>query len=159
MKPTTATFLLRTVLIVSALFILSTVFYGVPLFMAHVTDVRPALAPWVFPMEAYAGLLAAPILAAIVILWRMFDTLTRNCAFSVDNARRYRLMAWLALIDLVLVVALAVFLFFSSALPGFIACCLLVAGYIDTVGTIVFFVLGGLVQNAAEMKQDQDLTI
>ena len=159
MKPTTATILLRTVLIVSAFIILSAVFCGVPMFMAHVVFVRPSLSPWVFPMEAYAGLLAAPILAVIVILWRMFDTLTRDCAFTMENARRYRLMAWLALVDLALLLILAVFLFLSSALPGFIACCLMVAGYIDAVGTIVFFVLGGLVQNAAELKQDQDLTI
>ena len=159
MKPTTATFLLRAVLIVSALFILSTVFYGVPMFMAHVTYVRPSLSPWVFPMEAYAGVLAAPILAVIVILWRMFDTLTRDCAFTMENARRYRLMAWLALADLALLLILAVFLFLSNVMPGFILCCLLVATYIDTVGTIVFFVLGGLVQNAAKLKQDQDLTI
>ena len=159
MKPTTATFLLRTILIVSAVIIISAVFYGVPMFMAHVTHVRSSLSPWVFPMEVYAGLLAAPILAVIIILWRMFNTLTRDCAFTMDNVRRYRLMAWLALADLALLIALAVFLILSSALPGFIACCLLVTAYIDTVGAIVFFVLGGLVQNAAELKQDQDLTI
>lgn len=159
MKPTTATLLLRTVLIVSAVIILLVVFYGVPMFMSHVTDVRPALSPWVFPMEACAGVIAAPILAVIVILWRMFDTLTRDCAFTMENVRRYRLMAWLALADLMMLVALAVFLILSDAFPGFIACCLLGAAYIDTVGTIVFFVLGGLVQNAAELKQDQDLTI
>lgn len=159
MKPATATFLLRTILLVSAAILLSAVFYGVPMFMGHVTDVRPSLSPWVIPMEVYAGLLAAPILAVIVILWRMFDTLTRNCAFTMENVRRYRLMAWLALVDLALLIALAELLIVSNALPGFIACCLLVAGYIDTVGAVVFFVLGGLVQNAAELKQDQDLTI
>jgi len=159
MKPATAKFLLRAVLIVSAAVILSIVFYGVPQFMAHVTHVRPSLQPWAIPMEAYGAALAAPILTVIVMLWRMFDTLAGDSAFTLENVRRYRRMAWLALVDLALVVALAVFLIISGVMPAFIAVCLLAAAYIDTVGTIVFFVLGGLLHNAVELKQDHDLTI
>lgn len=159
MKTKTASWLLKIVLAFSALAVLSVVCWGVPQYMAHVVYVRPSLSPWVFPMEAYAGVMALPVLAAIVLLWRVFETIPKNEAFSMQNAKRFRTIAWLAVGDLLLVLLLAVFLIVSGVIPAFILMCLSAAVYIGIVAAIVFYVLAALVRNAAEIKQDNELTI
>jgi len=159
MKPTTAAVLLKTVLAVSALAILLVACWGVPQYMEHVTYVRPSLSPWVIPMIAYGCLIAIPVLLAIGLLWRVFGTIPENGAFSMANARRFRIIAWLAAGDLALVLALAAFLLISGVIPAFILLCLIAAVYIGAVAVIVFLVLGALVRNAAQLKQDSELTI
>jgi len=159
MKSTTAVKMLKTVLLISALVILFLACWGVPGFMGHVTYVRPSLSPWVAPMIVYGALIALPVLAAIALLWKVFGTLTNNEAFSLANARRFRQIAWLAAADLVLVLILAAFLIISGVIPAFILLCILAAVYIGVVAVIVFLVLSALVKNAAELKQDSELTI
>ncbi|MDD3212697.1 MAG: DUF2975 domain-containing protein [Eubacteriales bacterium] len=159
MKTKTASWLLKIVLAFSALVVLAVAFWAVPQYMAHVVYVRPSLSPWVLPMKACAGLIALPVLAAIVLLWRVFGTIPENEAFSMQNAKRFQMIAWLSVGDLLLVLLLAVFLFVSHAIPAFILMCLSAAVYIGVVAAIVFSVLAALVRNAAEMKQDNELTI
>jgi len=57
------------------------------------------------------------------------------------------------------VLALAAFLLISGVIPAFILLCLIAAVYIGAVAVIVFLVLGALVRNAAQLKQDSELTI
>jgi hypothetical protein len=159
MKSTTATWLLKAVLVISTLAILFVACWGVPRFMGHVTYVRPELWPWVLPMDAYAGLIAIPVLITIVLLWRVFDTIPRNEAFSPANAIRFQRIALLATADLVLVLALAAFLLISGVIAPFLVISLMAAVYIGVVALIVFNVLAALVRNAAEIKQDNELTI
>ncbi len=159
MKTTTATVLLKIVLVLSALAILFVVCWGVPRYMGHVTYVRPSLGVWALPMDLYAAAMAVPVLVAIVLLWRVFDTLPKNEAFSLPNARRFRLIGRLALGDLGLVLILAAFLIISGVIPAFILLCLLGATYVGVVAAIVFHVLAALVGRAAEIEQDNELTI
>lgn len=159
MKTKTASWLLKIVLAFSTLAVLAVVGWGVPQYMAHVVHVRPSLSPWVFPMEAYAWLMAIPVLAAIALLWLVFGTIQENEAFSLENARRFQKIAWLAVGDLMLALLLAVFLILSHVIPAFIAMCLTAAVFIGVVAAIVFHVLAALVRNAAEIKQDNELTI
>lgn len=159
MKTTTATLLLKIVLVLSALAILFVAGWGVPRYMGHVTYVRPDLGVWALPMDLYGAVLAVPVLIAIVLLWRVFDTLPENEAFSLPNARRFRLIGRLALGDLALVLILAVFLIISGVMPAFILMCLLGATYVGVVAAIVFHVLAALVGRAAQLEQDNELTI
>ena len=159
MKLSKATILLKAVLAVSAVLLGLVIFGGVPAYMQHVIHVKPELAVWDYWMRAYATLLALPVWAVMVLLWRTFDTIPKNAPFCVENARRFFRIAQLAAADLVLVLALWMFLYFGGALPAFIAVWLLCATYVGIVAAIVFYVLGGLVRKAAELKQDNDMTI
>lgn len=159
MKSKTASCLLQTVLAFSALAILLIVCWGVPQYMTHIVHVRPSLSPWVFPMEAYAGLMALPVLSAIALLWKVFGTIPKNESFSMKNAGRFQTIARLAAADLLLVLLLAAFLIVSQVIPAFILICLIAAVYIGIVASIVFHVLAALVRNAAEIKLDNELTI
>ncbi len=159
MKLTKATILLKAVLAVSAVLLGLVLFGGVPAYLQHVIHIRPSLAAWDYWMRAYATLIALPVWGVMVLLWRAFDTIPKNTAFCVENARRFIRIAQLAVADLVLVVALWIFLYFGCALPAFIAIWLMCATYVGIVAAIVFYVLGGLVRKAAELRQDNDMTI
>ncbi len=159
MKLSRATILLKAVLVLSAIVLGFVVFGGVPAFMQHVTDVRPDLAGWDYIMRAYGLLLALPVWAVMVLLWLVFDTVPKNESFCMANVNRFRLIARLAAGDLILVLALGLFLVISGATPPFIMMCLTGATYLGIVAIIVFYVLAGLLQNAVAIKQDNELTI
>ena len=159
MKLKRATNLLKAVLVFGIIAVGLVAFVGVPAFMKHVIHVRPALAVWESIMNGYAILIALPVWVAIVLLWQVFDTIPNSMAFSLPNMRRFRQIMWLATGDLGLVVVLWVFLIISEATPPFIMMSMLLATLVGIVAVIVFYVLAGLVQNAAELKQDSDLTI
>ena len=159
MKLKRATNLLKAVLMFGTIAVGLVALVGVPAFMEHVIHVRPSLAMWEPIMNGYAILIALPVWVAIVLLWQVFDTIPNSMAFSLSNMRRFRQIMWLATGDLGLVVVLWVFLIISGATPAFIMMSMLLTTLVGIVAVIVFYVLAGLVQNAAELKQDSDLTI
>lgn len=159
MKLSRATILLKAVLVLSAIVLGFVVFGGVPAFMRHVADVRPDLAGWDYIMRGYGLLMALPVWAVMGILWLVFDTIPKNEPFCTGNVRRFRLIVWLAAGDLVLALALGLFLAISGVTPPFIMMCLTGAAYLGTVAIVVFYVLAGLLQNAVAIKQDNDMTI
>ncbi len=159
MKSSSASSLLKIVLAVSAAALLFVVFWCFPAYMRHVVFVRPDLAGWAFPMEAYIGLMSIPVFACIVLLWQVFGTLSGDNAFSMENAKRFTVMKRLAIVDLGLAALLAAFLLICGVTAAFIAMCLTAIFYVGVVSIIVFHVLAGLVRNAAEIKQDHELTI
>lgn len=159
MKLSRATILLKAVLVLSAIVLGLVVFGGVPAFMQHVTEVRPDLAGWDYIMRGYGLLMALPVWAVMGILWLVFDTIPKNESFCTGNVNRFRLIMWLAAGDLVLALALGLFLAISGVTPPFIMMCLTGATYLGIVAVIVFYVLAGLLQNAVAIKQDNDMTI
>jgi hypothetical protein len=159
MKLTRATILLKAVLVLSAILLGFVVFGGVPGFMQHVIDTRPDLAGWDYPMRGYGLLMALPVWAVMGLLWQVFDTVLKNDSFCAANVKRFRQIAWLAVGDLALAVALGAFLVISAVSPPFIMMWLMVAVYTGIVAVIVFYVLAGLLQNAVALKQDSDMTI
>jgi len=159
MKLSTASVLLKLVLGFSAIVIALVVFWCVPFYMQHVIDVRPDLAGWDYWMRAYALLVAVPVWVTIVLLWKVFGTIPKSDAFSQENARRFQWIAWLAEGDLCLVGGFALFLLISGVTPPFLVMCFGGAIFAGIVAAMVFHVLAGLVRNAAELKQDSDMTI
>lgn len=158
-KLSKATVWLKGVLALSALVLGWATFVGVPAFMQHVTDVRPDLAGWDYVMRGYGLLMALPVWAVMALLWRVLDTIPRNEPFCAENVKRFRLVARLAVADLALALALALFLVISGVLPPFLVLCLTGALYLGVVAAIVFHVLAGLLQNAVALRQDSELTI
>ena len=159
MKLDKATVMLKIVLALGAIALGLVLLGGVPGYMSHVIHVRPSLRGWDFWMKAYATLISLPVWAVIVILWMVFDTLPKNEAFTMVNVTRFRWIARLAVVDLVLVGVLGAFLVISGVTPAFLMMCVLLAVCGGLVVTIVFQVLAGLLQNAVQLKQDSDMTI
>ena len=159
MKLSKATILLKAVLVFSAIALGLVVFSGVPGYMQHVVHERPDLAGWDYPMRGYGLLLALPVWAVMVLLLQVFDTIPKNAPFCTENAQRFHKVSRLAEIDLGLVLVLGTFLVINGVTPAFIMGSLMLATFAGIVAAVVFHVLAGLVRNAAELKQDSDMTI
>ena len=159
MKLSKATLWLKGVLGFSAVMLALVVFGGIPGYLRHVFYVRPDLIGWDYWMRGYGLLLALPVWAALALLWRVFDTIPQNNGFTFDNVRRFVRMRQLAATDLALVALLGVFLISNGITPPFLMGSLMLALFVGIVAAIVFHVLAGLVRNAAELKQDSDMTI
>jgi hypothetical protein len=159
LKNTTAVKLLKIVLSASALVLLFIICWCLPRFMEQMVHIRASLQPWVIPMVAYGVLISLPVFTSIVFLWQVFNTIPTDAAFSRPNARRFRLIAWLAAGDLALVLVLLVFLLIAGVIPAFVLLSLIAVIYVGVVAIIVFHVLAALVTNAAILQQDSELTI
>ena len=97
-----------------------------------------------------------PVLAALMLCWRIFADIGRDRSFTEKNARRLRSISRLALLDTLLyVVGLAVVI-----VQGNIAILLFTAIIIIGVAmTVLCAALSHLTKKAADMKSENDLTI
>lgn len=159
MKRATVAWILKAVLILTALGVLLAAGVFLPMYMKHVAHAKPELAftsPWVI---AYGWLLALPVFVCFVLLWRVFGTIATGEAFCKQNALRFTRIWQLALFDLALVLAMAVFLFINQALPLFLIFTLSMLAFLGVAVGSVTFALSGLVSNAAQLAEDDKMTI
>ena len=113
-----------------------------------------------WPYRISLWLVCLPVLAVLVLVWRMAGRIGADNSFCVENAQALKWICALAVLDtglcLVGGLALAVIL---RGLPPFL---LLLCAAVMLVGTaiaVVSAVLSHLIQKAADLKADQDLTI
>ena len=109
----------------------------------------------------YINLSFVPVYICLLMAWRTFTTIESDTAFCFQNAKRLQIASYLALVDTGMVIALCLFLwisFHNFLLPlfFFLSVVLLVIGIS---AAIICFALSKLVQQAAELKQELDLTI
>jgi len=102
---------------------------------------------------------AIPCYIALVYAWKVFTEIGNNNSFSFVNAKYLKNVAILALVDTVYYLLGNLVLFFlNKNHPGV----LLIAFLITFVGVAVVIVcaaLSQLIQKAAEMKEENELTI
>ena len=92
-------------------------------------------------------------------MWRVFDTIAVNDAFCRQNALRFTRVWQLALFDLALVVAMAVFLGFNRAMPPYLIFTLSMLAFLGVTSGATAFALAGLVNNAAQLAENDKMTI
>ncbi|MBO4854216.1 MAG: DUF2975 domain-containing protein [Oscillospiraceae bacterium] len=161
MKKKTMTNLLHAILVVAVL-LGAVFFFGVvPLAGREIRQANPEYA-WAYrPCLIWAWAFAAPIFAAVIPCWRIFSGIAApQGAFTRQNARSLRLIAWLAFADAVIFPAgMFTVAFMGAGQPGLtvivtplvIFCCIAVG--------IVALVLGHLVSDAVALREENDLTI
>lgn len=159
MKRTTVTWLLRSVLVLALLALLALLVVFVPTYMRHVVDVMPGISSWYVIAQVFGWVVAVPVFIALWLLWRVFGTISEGNAFSQENAKRLRLIWQLALIDLVPVVGMGIFLLVNNAMPRFLSLCFGAAVMTALIAALVCFALSGLVSSAADISDENKLTI
>lgn len=138
------------------------VFYGVlPVLGQEIAEREPEFA-WAFvPCLVWELLFSLPGLALTVPAWRIFGTLTeKGKAFSLVNAKRFRLMSTLCWCECSLFVAGTVALGIMGAGHPFL-------WLICLPGTVLLFGAAGfacyamslLVKESAQMREENELTI
>lgn len=100
-----------------------------------------------------------PVALALWYAWKIFGEIGRDNSFCRENARRLRVISWLALTDTVLCVLSTIALLLLNALhPGIFLLMLLIA-VIGAGLTVAAAALSHLTLKAAILQEDSDLTI
>lgn len=131
----------------------------VPRFAHLAARWQPGLAglvPWAI---AYINLGFVPVYAALVLAWQVFNDIGQDESFSQANARRMRRAAGLALAEGVWLILGMLWLQFAQALGGFYLLVFLGLFLLSLSAAVVLYVLGYLIDQAAELKEEAELTI
>lgn len=159
MKNTTVAGLLRVVLALWAGVILTAAICFVPGFMGYICSVRPDLSAWYGWGVGFGWLLAAMMLGALVLLWRVFGTVAQGRAFVRENAARFGGIWRLSAGCFALCAGLGVFMVLTGILPPFLV--LLVSGLLLATATagLASFALGGLCRGAVLLREENEMTV
>lgn len=160
MKTGTASILLKAVfLIFCAVVLLLVVLGGVPGYMSHVTNVRPDLSGWALPMELYGADFPAGLCGDRAVMDGVWYHRGEQCVLRGERPAVYADRASGHSGPRPGLAVLWGFLLIVGIMPGFILLCLSGATFVGSVAIIVFRVLAALVQNAASLRQENELTI
>ena len=150
---------LRVVIIGFAVFTAAAYAFVIPALGHQAVRAMPEFSYAYMPWLTLALASAVPVAAALVLCWQITGTLKKERPFVPENAVRLKRIAMLAFFDVALVLVCEfVFFFFRmnhagifllSFIPGFVA----VAFGICCLG------LAQLVEHAADLQQQSDLTI
>lgn len=131
-----------------------------PSFGQSIAGENPELAWMFWPCLGFAWLTCVPVLAVLVLVWKLATQIGADNSFCPENARRLKWICCLAMVDtgLYVLAGIAAFAYFRGLppillFPLFFILCLGVAI------SVVAAVFSHLVQKGADMKADQDLTI
>lgn len=154
-------FLLKLVAIfIGAVFVFAGA-YIVPAHMRFLQRFVPAVGPLFVGIVAYINLAFAPVYLCLALAWRVFTTVGKDEAFCAGNVGRFKTAALLALVDVALVVAFAVFI--ALRLPVLMDTLLLISTlclvFVGFSAAIVCFAAATLLSQAVELKQELDLTV
>ncbi|MBO7333790.1 MAG: DUF2975 domain-containing protein [Lachnospiraceae bacterium] len=112
-----------------------------------------------WPWLIFLWVTAIPCYAVLVLGWKIAANIGNDRSFSFDNAKYCKWISWLALGDTIYFFAgNIVLMFLNMNHPGII----LMSFMVDFAGitiTVVAAVLSRLIKNAAELKEQNDLTI
>ena len=136
--------------------------YIVPSYMRFIQRYyAPTIGSLFVGVLSYINLSFTPVYICLILAWRVFTTLRDDNAFCAENARRLHFASLLAMIDVGMVILFYLFTqvgfsWLISPLFLFATLCLILLGIS---AALVCFALSKLVAQAAELKQEVDLTV
>lgn len=132
---------------------------ALPMAGRHLASAYPEFAYCYYPWLIFLWILALPCFAALVLAWKIFGNIEKDCSFCMENADYLRKVSYLAAADaLLLTLGNIVFFLLSMNHPSILLLCLMAA--IVGVGvSVAAAVLSHLVMKAALLQEQSDLTI
>ena len=159
MKSNVYSKLLKLIIIGTTLIGLGCVVYVIPMIMESFGDCYPEFTYWIIPWKILIYVCAIPCFAAMLLCWKIAANIQKDQSFCYENAKYFRYLSYLALGDSVVFGTGSVVLWLCGMNhPGLLIVELLVV----FVGLAVFVctsALSNLVSQAADLKEDSDLTI
>ena len=151
--------LLQLALIGAAMLGVAVFFWAVPMLGQEMADMYPEYAVAYWPWQIFLWLCAIPCFLSLVPGWKVFGRLADKNAFCRENGEDMKTIAHLAFFDTVLFfVGNVVMVGFGWHHPGYMLMALVVCGCGVVIG-VVAQVLGMLVLDAANLREENDLTI
>ena len=156
-------YLLKIVVILVFLVFLFVGFAIVPSYMRFIQRYIPAIGAIFTGVWGYINLSFVPVYICLFLAWQTFTTLGQDNAFCPDNVKRLCRASHLAMVDVAMVLLFFLFLRLNTTLSFlvspfflFVTICLILLGL---AAALVCFALSKLVAQAAELKQEVDLTV
>ena len=101
-----------------------------------------------------------PVLVVLGLVWRMADRIGQDNSFCLENARSLKWICFLSLGDTAAyLVGSVVFFLQFGGIPPFLLLAVLAILLVGIAIAVVTALLSHLIQKAAQLKADQDLTI
>jgi hypothetical protein len=162
MKKKTMTVLLRAALVIGAALLAAVFFWAVPSYgqyMAKVAAPEFAYAYW--PCLIWAWCFAVPIFIALIPAWKVFGSISApGGAFTRANVKSLRLIAILAFVDAVIFpVGMIAVGSMGAGSPGLVVLVTPSVMFACAAVGLAALVLSRLVEEAVEIKEENDLTI
>ena len=162
MKKTTMTRLLHAALIVGAVLLAGLFFWAVPMYGKYMaTTEAPEFAYAYWPCLIWAWCFAVPIFAALIPAWRVCSSISApEGAFTRPNARCLCWIAYLSFADAVIFPAgMLIVAALGAGSPGLVVLVTPTVIFSCVAVGIAALCLSHLVDEAAGLKEDSDLTI
>lgn len=150
---------LKAVVIGAALFGAGIYGYVIPTWGRAIAYDAPEFADRFWPWLIFLWGTAIPCYIALIFAWKIFTQIGKNNSFSFVNAKYFKHITNLALADVVyFLLGNFVLLMWNKSHPGVFFASLLVA-FVGVAIAILSTALSQLVYKAAQMKEENELTI
>lgn len=130
-----------------------------PMAGKRLADIYPEFSYCYLPWLIFLWILAVPCFIALVLAWKIFGNIEKDCSFCMENADALQKISYLAAADAgFLFLGNVLFLLLNMNHPAVLlgACMIVVVGIGISVAAAV---LSHLVGKAAKLQEENDLTI
>lgn len=131
----------------------------IPVVGRELSGVSPELGRYFKPWVTFVWVLAIPCFAALVHAWMIFSNIEKDKAFSMENAKHMEKISYLAGADTIALISGNIVLLILNINHPSVFLVFLMIGIIGIGISVAAAVLSHLIQKAANLQDENDLTI
>ena len=131
----------------------------IPVVGRELSGISPELGRYFKPWVTFVWVLAIPCFAALVHAWMIFSNIEKNKAFSMENAKHMEKISYLAGADTIALISGNIVLLILNINHPSVFLVFLMIGIIGIGISVAAAVLSHLIQKAANLQDENDLTI
>ena len=131
----------------------------IPVVGKELSGMSPELGRYFKPWVTFVWLLAVPCFAALVHAWMIFSNIEKDKAFSMENAKHMEKISYLAGADTIALISGNIVLLILNINHPSVFLVFLMIGIIGIGISVAAAVLSHLIQKAANLQDENDLTI
>lgn len=131
----------------------------IPVVGRELSGMSPELGRYFKPWVTFVWVLAIPCFAALVHAWMIFSNIEKDKAFSMENAKHMEKISYLAGADTIALISGNIVLLILNINHPSVFLVFLMIGIIGIGISVAAAVLSHLIQKAANLQDENDLTI
>lgn len=131
----------------------------IPVVGRELSGMSPELGRYFKPWVTFVWVLAIPCFAALIHAWMIFSNIEKNKAFSMENAKHMEKISYLAGADTIALISGNIVLLILNINHPSVFLVFLMIGIIGIGISVAAAVLSHLIQKAANLQDENDLTI
>ena len=131
----------------------------IPVVGRELSGMSPELGRYFKPWVTFVWVLAIPCFAALIHAWMIFNNIEKDKAFSMENAKHMEKISYLAGADTIALISGNIVLLILNMNHPSVFLVFLMIGIIGIGISVAAAVLSHLIQKAANLQDENDLTI